>query len=120
MGLFDINIEHKTKSKKDILNTLKNELESTSEESLIEEKKLTLNKFKTPKSLLNYNLEINMEQNSINIAGELQNVIIITILIILSILLTQGIGVIIIVAYIYYQKTVATKYINSLIKTLKL
>lgn len=120
MGLFDIKIEHKTKSKKDILPSLKTELQSNSKESLIKKNKLTLNKFKPPKSFLNYNLEIDLSQNSINIEGELQNVLIITILIILSILLTQGIGVILIVAYVYYQKTVATKYLNSLIEKLKL
>lgn len=120
MGLFDVSIEHNTKSKEDILNSLKQELEVYSKESFHEYKKLTLSKFKMPRSLLNYNLEISIEKNSINIFGELQNVMFIAILIILAILLTQGIGVVLIIAYVYYQKIATTKYINTIIEALKL
>ncbi|MDY0051172.1 MAG: hypothetical protein RBR65_01415 [Aliarcobacter sp.] len=41
---------------------------------------------------------------------------IIAIVIILAIILTYGLGVILVVGFVYYQKIVATKYLNSLIE----
>ena len=71
-------------------------------------------------TLLKYNLSAkilsNKKESTLQIDAELQDTLIIAIVIILAIVLTYGLGVIIVVAYVYYQKVVATKYLNSLIE----
>ncbi len=124
MGLFDIGIRKEIssqKSKDEILSTIEKDIKDFSQETpKIEDGTLILNNFKS--SILSYNLTINLEKSSkgytLAIDGELQQffVLILVGLIILSIIVTVGIGVIFIVAFAYLQKHFATKLINSLIE----
>ncbi|PLY05863.1 MAG: hypothetical protein C0625_11035 [Arcobacter sp.] len=124
MGLFDIGIRKEIssqKSKDEILSIIEKDIKDFSQETpKIEDGTLILNNFKS--SILSYNLTINLEKSSkgytLAIDGELQQffVLILVGLIILSIIVTVGIGVIFIVAFAYLQKHFATKLINSLIE----
>lgn len=99
MGLFDVYIERNLeKSKIEVVNYLKNELTPLSKNTTTSENSLIFENFKPKYSLLNYNLEIVANESkkniSLNIFGELQNLWVLVILIIIGILLTYGIGVI--------------------------
>lgn len=123
MGLFDLGINKEISSKRnkeEISTSIEKKLKKFSiEEPTFKNKTLILNDFRT--SILKYNLSIDLEKTpkgfNILIDGELQQlyVIILVVLIILSILLTYGIGVIFIVLFAYLQKHSATKFINSII-----
>ena len=123
MGLFDLGINKEIssqRSKEEVSTSIEKKLKKFSqEEPKLEDKTLILNDFKT--SIVKYNLSINLEKTSkgfnILIDGELQQlyVLILVALVILSILLTYGIGVIFIVLFAYLQKHYATKFINSVI-----
>jgi hypothetical protein len=124
MGLFDIGIRKELsskKTKKEILNSIQKGIEKKSEEtSKLENDTLILNNFKT--SILKYDLCISLKKSpkgfNISIDGELQQlfVLILLALIILSIIVTKGIGVAVLVAFSFLQKHYASKYINSLIE----
>lgn len=126
MGIFDIAIRTKlnsTKSQKEILNTIKDNIKDFStEEVSIDKEKLSLSNFKT--SILKYDLNISIDKSNVEynliIDGELQQfyVLIFLALIIFSILFTYGIGVILVVAFAYLQKHSSTKFINSLLKNI--
>lgn len=123
MGLFDIGIRRQLttqKSKEELLDSLREELMKTSEKTpLIENETLILNDFKT--SILKYDLIVKLEKTNKGfnfiINGELQQffVLILVALVILSIILTYGIGVAFVVGFAYLQKHYASKFISSLI-----
>ena len=124
MGLFDIGIRKELtleKSKEEVLDSLREKLSITSEQiPIIENETLILDNFKT--SILNYSLSIKLDKTNKGfkfiIDGELQQlyILILVALIILSILVTYGIGVVIIVGFAYLQKHYASKFLDSLLE----
>lgn len=121
MGFFDVHIEKDIEaSKSEAVSFLENRLTPFSINSRTENNTLIFESFKTANSLLNYKLIIELIKSkksiSLNIYGELQNVWVLVILIVTGIILTYGIGVILVILYAYYQKRVATKFINKIIE----
>ncbi len=123
MGIFDASLKQKIKiktTKEEFLEFLKNrilkekEYETTLQTSSLEVSKAHLD------TLLKYNTNVTVQktqgENELIINAELHDTLILTILVILAILLTYGIGVIFVAGYAYLQKKKATKYLESLIK----
>ncbi|RXJ60757.1 hypothetical protein [Candidatus Marinarcus aquaticus] len=115
MGFFDISISEQSKDAKECINQLKERIEPYSKELVESKYSMEFMHFKPKGSLVNYNLKVENTKQNIFIEGELQNTLLITILIILSILLTYGLGVIVIVGYVYYQKRTVTHFLKALI-----
>ncbi len=120
MGFFDIHIKKDLETKKDeVIKYLENKLNPFCKDSTISEKTLFFKGFKPKSSLLTYDLNIDIEKSkksiSLNIFGELLHVWILVILVVTGILFTYGIGVILVILFVFYQKTLATKYINKLL-----
>ena len=118
MGFFDVVYTHPCKSQKESLN-LEEKVAALLLQEGFEKKKAEGTAYITyqaPKSPLKYHLTFSHEKNDFILFGELQQTLIIAILIILAILLTYGIGVVIVVGYLYYQKVQTTKQLTSLIK----
>lgn len=123
MGIFDVQINKKIKLKKtnkDLFEFLKKQvLKDKDYENEITREELSIKKCHI-NTLLKYNLSgkilSNKRESTFQIDAELQDTLIIAIVIILAIVLTYGIGVILVVAFVYYQKVSATKYLNSLIE----
>ncbi len=120
MGLFDIQIKKDIQTQKDeVINYLENKLTPFSKDSTISNNALFFKGFKPKSSLLTYDLNIDIEKSkrciSLNIFGELLHVWILVILVVTGILFTYGIGVILVIIYVFYQKTVTTKYLNNLL-----
>lgn len=122
MGLFDIGIRKEISLKKNSepLNLLKDKISNDSKEPVsIENNKLLLNNFKPKGVFLKFNLESQIvaegKKSILVIDGELQQVLLIVVLIVLSILFTYGLGLILIVGFTYFQKHQATKYLNHFI-----
>ena len=123
MGIFDVQINKKIKlrkTNKDLFEFIKKRLLKDKDyENEITREELSIKKCHI-NTLLKYNLSAkilsNKKESTLQIDAELQDTLIIAIVIILAIVLTYGLGVIIVVAYVYYQKVVATKYLNSLIE----
>ncbi|KAB7886519.1 hypothetical protein [Poseidonibacter ostreae] len=67
---------------------------------------------------MKYNLTAKFDSNTLILDAELDNsyTLFITLLIILSILFTYGLGILPIIGFVFYQKTKATKYLKTLIK----
>lgn len=93
-------------------------------QSKIEETTLTIEKYHI-NPLLKYKLNIHLQKNKkdnnseITITGELQYTFLLTILILLSILLTYGLGIIFVIGFMYYQKVVVTKQLQTLLHNYK-
>lgn len=122
MGLFDVNLKRnvKTTNVKAVLNYFENVLKGCSTQNVVtSNESLSLSKFKIENSLLRYNLKLSVTKSEIAVEGELQDVWMIVIFIALGILFTYGIGLIIVVAFVYYQKVIATRYFNILIDKLQ-
>lgn len=122
MGLFDISIKKKIKvdTKEHFFEFMKKQLIKDKEyETKVENSSLIIQKCHLS-SLLKYNTTMNIskikDENELIINAELHDTLILTILIILAILLTYGIGVVLVVAFTYLQKKKATKYLETLIK----
>ncbi len=120
MGLFDIQIKKDIQTQKDeVTKYLENKLTPFCKDSTISNKTLFFKGFKPKSSLLTYDLNIDIEKSkrciSLNIFGELLHVWILVILVVTGILFTYGIGVILVIIYAFYQKTVTTKYLNNLL-----
>lgn len=123
MGLFDIGIRKEISTKKsneEVLGFIEKKINKYSEKTVkFENGTFILNDFKT--SILKYDLTINLEKSqkgfNILIDGELKQfyVLILVALVILSITLTAGIGVALVVPFAYLQKHFTTKFINSII-----
>lgn len=126
MGLFDIGIRKEIESKKntETLNLLKQKISNDSKETATFDKdKLLLNKFSPTGVFLKFNLEAQVvpdgKKSILVIDGELQQVLLLVILIVISILFTYGFGVILVIGFTYFQKHLATKYLNHIIDELK-
>lgn len=120
MGLFDIHIKKDLETKKDeVVKYLENKLTPFCKDSTISNNTLFFKSFKPKSSLLTYDLNIDIEKSkksiSLNIFGELLHVWILVILVVTGILFTYGVGVILVILVVFYQKTVATKYLNKLL-----
>mgnify|MGYP003454092179 len=123
MGIFDVQINKKIKLKKtnkDLFEFIKKRLLKDKDyENDLTREELSIKKCHI-NTLLKYNISTkivtNKKESTLQVDAELQDTLIIAIVIILAIVLTYGLGVIIVVAYVYYQKVVATKYLNSLIE----
>lgn len=123
MGMFDISLENKIKpqnSKQDLLTFIQKRLNTDKKyEITIEKNTLSIQKVHID-SLLKYNLNAQIKsdkkESQIIINAELHDTLILTILIILAILLTYGIGVVFVVAFTYMQRRKGTKYLESIIK----
>jgi len=120
MGIFDISVNlksHNMDKKDKIINSLKERFENRSKELETNSDFLLFKKFKAPKNLLPYDLKMEIinskESFSLNFEGELLNVWILVILIVLSIFFTYGIGIALIIVFAYLQKLVAKKYIED-------
>lgn len=118
MGLFDVNVNQSCKSQKEALALQKNIETTLNKEGFeqIKDNEQTIIKYQAPKALLKYHLSFIIEKNNLIVQGELQQTLIIAILIILAILLTYGIGVILVVGYVYYQRIFTSKALKVLIK----
>ena len=123
MGIFDVQINKKIKlrkTNKDLFEFIKKRLLKDKDyENDLTREELSIKKCHI-NTLLKYNISTKLDsskkESTLQIDAELQDTLIIAIVIILAIVLTYGLGVIIVVAYVYYQKVVATKYLNSLIE----
>lgn len=124
MGIFDITIKKDLEKNKDVLiEELKKKFTPLSEETSVEKNHLFFKAFKPEGTLLTYDLKVDISTSkksiSLNIFGELLNVWIMVIIIVVGILFTYGIGVILLIAFVYYQKTVGTKFVNKILDSIK-
>ena len=128
MGMFDIQFSNKIKlayGNVHVFEFLKKQLQKDKTYvNRIEENTLFVSKCKI-NTLLRYNLDIDIQTNKkdrtseINVYGELQDTLLLAILVILSIVFTYGLGIILVIAFTYYQKVVATKELEILIQNYK-
>ena len=124
MGIFDITLTKKiktSKSKQDFLEFLEKRL--TKNKTSFQDNTLTIPKIHID-SLLRYNLNTqitsNKKESEIIINAELHDTLLLTIIIILSILLTYGIGIIFVILFTYLQKRKASEYLESIIVDYKI
>jgi len=128
MGLFDVVLQKELKikkSKEELLTLIKAELSNSSKNKpSFENGILCLDNFRAPTSILKYNLSANLEKTNdkyhLTVNGELQQVVIILFVILFSILYTYGLGVILVVAFTFFQKKFAEKYLTKTIEELEL
>jgi len=128
MGLFDVVLQKEFKAKKpkkEMLDLIKSELSNSSKKGpSFENGILCLDNFRAPTSILKYNLSLNLEKSNdkyfLTVNGELQQVIIILFVILFSILYTYGFGVILVVAFTFFQKKFVEKYLTKTIEKLEL
>ena len=128
MGMFDIQFSNKIKlayGNIHLFEFLKKQLQKNKTyQNRIEESTLTIEKCRI-NTLLRYNLDINIQTNKkdniseITVNGQLHDTLLLTIFIILSILLTYGLGIILVIGFTFYQKIVATKQLKELIHNYK-
>jgi hypothetical protein len=122
MGMFDISLVKKVKIKKtkqDFLEFLERRLtKDKTYETNTQNNILTIQKSHID-TLLKYNLNAEIKtskkENELIINAELHDTLILTIVIVLAILLTYGIGVVFVVAFTYLQRRKGTKYLESII-----
>jgi hypothetical protein len=123
MGMFDASIKEKIKiktSKQEFLEFFKNRLTKEKEyETTLQGNSLEVSKCHLD-TLLKYNTKIDIQKSQgeteLVINAELHDTLILTLLIILAILLTYGIGVIFVAGYAYLQKKKAKLFLEKLIK----
>lgn len=124
MGLFDVSVRKEITSKKtrdEILDFLDKKLKNDSYKEMNRTAtSIILDKYKAPSSYLKYNVNIDFEKQKdkteLNIYGELQDVWFFVIFIVLAILFTQGIAIIPLVGFVYYQKRVVSKYLEEILE----
>ncbi len=122
MGLFDIKLNKEItlkSSKAEFLTNLNKELQQQREyEYKKETNSLSIEKLHLD-TLLKYNFSLKLQKKKdvyiLDMEAILHDTLILTILIILAILLTYGIGVIVVVGFVYLQKRKATKYLEAII-----
>ncbi|RXJ85631.1 hypothetical protein [Arcobacter sp. CECT 8985] len=126
MGIFDISIQqksHNIEKKDEIINRLNDTFKTLSEEFESNNDLFVFKKFKAEKCFLSYDLKATVKKTkesfTIDFEGELQNVWILVILIVIGILVTYGIGVILIAFFAYLQKKSSTKYIENTFEKIK-
>jgi hypothetical protein len=121
MGMFDVQVTKELKlkkDKKDLYEFLNKQLSKDDKyDYTLDTNKLTISKNPID-TFLKYNLSAQFDSDTLIINAELDNsyTLFITLLIILSILFTYGLGILPIIGFVYYQKTKATKYLKSLIE----
>ena len=121
MGMFDVQVIKELKlkkDKKDLYQFLNKQLSKDKEyKHSIDKNILTVSKNPID-TFLKYNVSAQFNDNTLIIDAELDNsyTLFITLLIILSILFTYGLGILPIIGFIFYQKTQASKYIKNLIE----
>ncbi len=128
MGLFDVVLQKELnikKPKKELLTLIKSELSSSSRNKpSFESGILSLNNFRAPTSILKYNLSLDLEKSDnkyfLTVNGELQQVILLVFVILFSILFTYGFGVILVVAFVFFQKKFVERYLTKTIEKLEI
>lgn len=121
MGMFDVQFIKELKlkkDKKDLYQFLNKQLSKDKKyKYTIDKNNLTISKNPID-TFLKYNLTAQFNSSTLIIDAELDNTytLIITILIILSILLTYGLGILPVIGFVFYQKIKATKYLKTLIE----
>jgi len=128
MGMFDIQFSKRIQlnyGNIHIFEFFKKQLQKNrTYQSKIEETTLTIEKYHI-NPLLKYNLNIHLQKNKkdnnseITVTGELKYTFLLTVLILLSILLTYGLGIIFVIGFMYYQKVVVTKQLETLLHNYK-
>ena len=123
MGLFDVSIKDKLKKdivNKDFIEFMKKNIQKDRDYEILEDNHSIELKKSHLDTLLKYNTKIEIDsskkEKEVNVEAELADTLILTVVILLGILLTYGIGVIIVVAFAYLQKKKANAYIETLIK----
>lgn len=124
MGLFDVSVNKEITSKKtrdEMLDFLDKKLKNDSYKEMDRTAtSILLDKYKAPGTYLKYNVNIDFEKQKekikLNIYGELQDVWFFVVFIVLAILFTQGIAIIPLVGFVYYQKRVVSKYLEELLE----
>jgi len=123
MGLFDVSIKDKLKKdivNKDFIEFMKKNIQKDRDYETLEDNHSIELKKSHLDTLLKYNTKIEIDsskkEKEVNVEAELADTLILTVVILLGILLTYGIGVIIVVAFAYFQKKKANAYIETLIK----
>ena len=120
MGMFDVQVIKELKLKKDKKNLyqfLNKQLSKDKKyDYSLDKDKLTISKNPID-TFLKYNLSAQFDSDTLIIDAELDNsyTLFITLLIILSILFTYGLGILPIIGFVYYQKTKASKYLKNLL-----
>lgn len=120
MGMFDVQIIKElklTKNKEDLYKFLNNQLSKDKKyEYSIHKDSLTISKHPVD-TFLKYNISAHFDFDTLIIDAELDNTytLVITLLIILSILFTYGLGILPVIGFVYYQKTKASKYLKNLV-----
>lgn len=121
MSLFNVSLKEKIKiDKKQLLDSLymklidNKEYESSKHNNSFKIEKCKLN------TLTRFNIKVSFNSNEIFVEAELHDTLILTIFVVLSILLTYGIGVVLVVAFAYLQKRKATTYLNDLLKQINI
>jgi len=121
MGMFDVQITKELKlkkDKKDLYQFLNKQLSKDKKyDYIIDKNKLSISKNPID-TFLKYNLSVQFDSHTLIIDAELDNfyTLFITLLIILSILFTYGLGILPIIGFVYYQKTKASKYLKNLLE----
>jgi hypothetical protein len=123
MGLFDVNIRQELESKKTeegFLDYLEKKLKNDTYKELNKTPStLTLDKYKAPNAFMKFNLSITFDtinnKEYLCVDGELQDVWFLVVFIVLAILLTQGIAIIPLIGFVYYQKRLVSKYLEEFI-----
>ena len=122
MGLFDVSITEELTSQQEVKKLkekITQKLKAQSfEESVLEDDKRIEN-YKTKNALLKYDIRFTEDKNFLILEGELKQVILLTILILFSILFTYGLGVILVVAFTYYQRVVTQKALTAIIRKIR-
>ena len=126
MGIFDISTQkksHNIEKKEEIINNLNEKFKAISDEYESNNNLFIFKKFKAEKSFLSYDLKVTVKESkesfTIDFEGELQNVWVLVLLIVLGILFTYGIGVILVAAFAYLQKKSSTKFIETSFEQIK-
>lgn len=116
MGIFDLHLK-KEVSKNTKIELLEDFIKENSKEFSSTKKSISAKKFKVKGSLLSYDIEADLQGKELVLTGELKEVLILTILIIISILFTYGFGIIVVVLYTYLQKRTISKAMESKLET---
>ncbi|RXJ91799.1 hypothetical protein CRV01_01530 [Arcobacter sp. CECT 8983] len=117
MSLFNVSIKQTLKrDNKELLDSLYAQLlknqncESIKGNNSFEIQKCKLN------TILRFNTKVTLDSKEVQVDAELHDTLLLTILVVLAILLTYGIGVILIVVFAYLQKRKAEAYLKDIIK----
>lgn len=112
MGIFDLHIKKEIETKEQT-NSLEEFIKANSKEFNPLKEGFKAKKFKPKGSLLSYDISSSKTKKEFTLEGILNEVLILTILVVLSILFTYGAGVIIVVIYTYYQKRKINKLLED-------